>query len=119
MSQPIELSEHMEALCVSLAAARQNGSTVDAPEFEFSLCPRHAKQRRLKLSLSALLIVASMAFPFLVDVDWGGIAAAVGVLFGIGLFARQWNVLSATHLDVIQARIRVGEPFAASFASEL
>jgi hypothetical protein len=87
-------------------------------EIEFSICRRHKLRRLRLLALGVLAFVAGISVAAL---D-GMLAYLIGVVMIVGagiLIVMQSRVVRLLEIDAVQAKIRVGKPFAQSFAEDL
>ena len=87
-------------------------------QLEYSLCSQHLARRRVRLAgfvAGAFLTGIASAL-----VDGWPVAVCLVAMVVFALMAlRSWQVIRLLDIDAAQARIRVGRPFAESFASDL
>jgi hypothetical protein len=87
-------------------------------EIEFSVCPRHKLRRLQILALGVLGFLAGIPVAAL-----GGVLFfLIGVVMMVGagiLIVMHSRVVRLLEIDAVQAKIRVGKPFAQSFAQDL
>jgi hypothetical protein len=87
-------------------------------DLEFGLCSRHLARRRMPVIGAALAAVAAVAAGAVLDVLFVSFGVVLLLALAVVL-ARRYELPRLTHIDAVQARVKVGRPFAGSFATDL